>query len=177
MQASPSATSAGRAAAKASASTIGRAQVGGHVHVPQRALERAEAVVVEQGGVVDQQGQGTERLLGRPPRQGCDCGFVGQVGRQRRSPAAARAQVGQRGLRLVRRVAVVDGHVVAGVGERQADGAPDPLCAAGDERRRALAQSGRPNSNMFTAITATTKIRIGRMAPMDVSFAGDEPGL
>ena len=30
---------------------------------------------------------------------------------------------------------------------------------------------------MFTAITATTKIRIGRMAPMDKSFARDVGAL
>ena len=120
----------------------GRAQIGRHVPVPQLAGQGADAVILEQGGVVDQEGQGADSPGGLGD-QAARLILVGQVGVDRLGSDAEGAQLGRQVARLIGAAAMVDGHVMAGAGQGQAEGAPDPPAATGNQRpaRRGLSQS------------------------------------
>jgi hypothetical protein len=63
----------------------------------------------------------------------------------------------------------VDGDIIARVGRRQGQDAPDPARGAGD---KSAAQSARPNSITLSATMAMMKTRIMRIADMAKTFGG-----
>ena len=63
----------------------------------------------------------------------------------------------------------MDRDVIAGVGRGQGQRAPDPARRAGDD---CSAQSARPNSITLSAMMATMKARIMKIADMAMTFDG-----
>ena len=148
----------------------GRAQVGLHVRLPGLHGQGLDAVVAEHRGVVDQEGDGAQRL-GRAADQGRGVELVGQFGRDRRGLAAQLADLGGHRLGFVRRAAMMDGDVVAGLGAGERQGPPDPARRAGDERGSAhgrSAQSKWPNSALLRMAITARKATMQRAATVDM---------
>ena len=110
--------------------------------VPELARQVADPVVLEHRGVVDQHRQGAERGDGCGD-QALDLILVGQVGLERYGAATERAHGVCDSLGLFGVAAVVDGDVMAGLGQRETDRLSDAFAASGDEGGAGLSQPGR----------------------------------
>jgi hypothetical protein len=99
-------------------------------------------------------------------------GDIGQVGADGRGAATQPLDQGADLKGGLVRSAMVDGDVMAGLGQGQADGPADPAAAACDQGDgRCGHQSTRPNSMKFTATTAAMNRKMGSMAAMGVSLS------
>lgn len=110
--------------------------------VPGLARQAADGVVLEHGGVVDQNGEGAEFGCGGGD-QSAHLILVGQIGLQDDGVAAHGAHRLGDSLGLFGIAAIMDGDVMAGLGQRQADGPADTLAATRDEGGAGLSQPDR----------------------------------
>ena len=110
----------------------GSAQVGLDVPVPACPGGIVPFVAFEGAGVVDQHADRPEHCR-RGRQQAARGGFVRQVGRQHDGATAARADRRRGLLRCVRAAVAVHREVESRVGQRQGDGAAEPLRTAGHQ--------------------------------------------
>src|SRR5260370_29165064 len=110
------------------------ARVHRNMQIPARAVRRLDCVVSEYGGIVDQAPDRPELALGARQQRG-DSSLIGEIRGERNRRAAFTAdQLGQSFSGIARAV-VVNGDSETVIGERKGEGAADPLCAAGYQRR------------------------------------------
>ena len=131
---SASSDSARACAVKPCARMTGGVEIGLEMPIPAFVVQRFKTVVIEVGGAVDQYRQGPERRARPPdqPRERCPLGEVSLHGA--RPPARLLDDVSDLA-RLVRLAAMMHQHGIARGPQRNGQSPPDPLAAAGDERR------------------------------------------